>query len=136
MRSRLLAMMVLVLLFALLPSLSFAGRWDSYMSFAVYSGNTARLDLFVSPALARRLPEWLRRFVVPTVAGRPIVDILSWGFAELGVPPLGEPRSFRAVARYVARYAESPDDVELVIVPQAGPTTVYDGAALNPALRR
>lgn len=127
---------VLVLLFALLPVLSFAGRWDSYMSFAVYSGNTARLDLFVSPALARRLPEWLRRFVVPTVVGRPIVDIVAWGVSELGVPPLGEPRSFRAVARFVARYAESPEDIQLVIAPRAGRTETYDGAALNPSLQR
>lgn len=124
-----------VLLFVGLPVLSFVGLWDSSLSFCMYSGNTARLDLFVSPALAQRLPAWLRPFVVPTVAGRPVVDVMSWGLAEAGVPPLGEPRSFRALARYVAGFARSPDEIELVVVPRVGPTTVEDGAALA-GLRR
>ncbi len=73
--------------------------------------------------------------VVPTVAGRPIVDILSWGLTELGVPPLGEPRSFRTIARYVARFARSPDEIQIVIVPRFGAVIVEDGAAFGASMR-
>ncbi len=114
-----------------LPILSFFALWDGSMSFCLYSGNTARSALFVSPALARRLPPWLQRFVVPTDQGRPIVDVLPWALAEVGVPPLIEPRSFRALGRYIARYAQSPDEIELIIAPRDGATTVENGAALN-----
>ena len=75
----------------------------------------------------------------PTMAttedSRPVVDVLSWSLAEVGVPPLVEPRSFRALGRYVARYAQSAAEIELVIAPRVGHRIVYDGAALNPALR-
>jgi uncharacterized membrane protein YphA (DoxX/SURF4 family) len=127
---------VVVLLFVGLPVLSFFGLWYSSLSFCVYSGNTARLDLFVSPALARRLPGWLQPFVVPTEAGRPVVNVVTWALAEVGVPPLGEPRSFRVLARYVARFARSPDEIQLVIVPRIGKMTVEDGAALKASIRR
>lgn len=127
---------VIVLLFLGLPALSYVGLWDTSTSFGLYSGNGAKSDLFVSPALARRLPEWLRSFLVFTEDGRPVVDVLSWSLAEVGVPPLVEPRSFRAIGRYVARYAQSPDEIELVIAPRVGRQTVEDGAALNPVLTK
>ena len=126
---------VVVLLLIGLPAFSYVGLWDTSTSFGLYSGNGARSDLFVSPALARRLPDWLRSFLVFTEDGRPIVDVLYWSHAEVGVPPLVEPRSFRALGRYVARYAQSPAEIELVIAPRVGRRIVYDGAALNPALR-
>ena len=126
---------VIVLLFISLPAFSYVGLWDTSTSFGLYSGNGARSDLLISPALARRLPEWLRSFLVFTEDNRPVVDVLSWSLAEVGVPPLVEPRSFRALGRYVARYAQSPDEIELVIAPRVGHRIVYDGAALNPALR-
>jgi hypothetical protein len=50
---------------------------------------------------------------------------MSWGLAELGVPPLGEPRSFRAVARYVAQFAPSDHDVHLIVAPRFGPIEEY-----------
>src|SRR5688572_26068758 len=37
-----------VALFCLLPALSFRGWWDSYFSFALYSGNLATADIFVT----------------------------------------------------------------------------------------
>lgn len=125
-----------VLLIVGLPVFGLFGLWDSSMSFRLYSGNTTRCDLLVSASLARRLPAWLRKYVV-TPAGRPRqVDILSWALGEVGVPPLIEPRSFRALGRYVARFARSAGEIRLVIEPRGGETTYQDGAALNPAIRR
>ena len=125
-----------VLLIVGLPVLSFFGLWDSSMSFRLYSGNTARCDLLVSASLARRLPEWLRKYVVTSPGGRREIDILSWALGEVGVPPLAEPRSFRALGRYVARFARTSGEIRLVIDPRPGEMTSEDGAALNPAIRR
>ena len=116
---------VIVALFSILPAFSYVGLWDSAMSFCVYSGNTAKLTLFVSPELRDRLPPRIRRFLAITEQGRTTIDVLAWGIAELGVPPLAEPRSFRAVARYVAQYAPTDHDVHLLVAPRFGPIEEY-----------
>ena len=56
--------------------------------------------------------------------------------AAVGVPPLAEPRSFRSLGRYVARYARSPGEIRLVIDPRPGEDDSENGATLNPAIRR
>ena len=126
---------VMVALVVLLPLLSYSGRWDSYFSFALYSGNTATADLFITPALVERLPPELKPFAHPlhrdVVAANPalnglwIFDLQSWAQAELGVPPVPEPRSYVSAARGVARFAPGPADAQLLIQPRGGPTRVY-----------
>jgi hypothetical protein len=117
--------LVTVVLFAILPALSYVGLWDSALSFCVYSGNTAKLTLFVSPGLRDRLPTGIRRFVVSREQGDLEIHLMAWGLAELGAPPLSEPRGFRAVARYVARFAQTDHDVHLVVAPRLGPMEEY-----------
>ena len=131
----------IVALVTLLPLLSYSGRWDSYFSFALYSGNTATADLFITPALAERLPPELKPFAHPlhpdVVAANPelnglwIFDIQSWAQSELGVPPVPEPRSYVSAARYVARFAPGPNDAQLLIQPRGGPPQVYRAADLK-----
>lgn len=118
--------LTVVVLFCLLPVLSFFGAWDSSLSFRVYSGNTARADLEVSPDLRDNLPLSLRRFVVSTTANSLVFDPLAWSLAENGVPPLLEPRGFRAMARYLARFAPGPRDIRLVMAPRPGRLVVYE----------
>lgn len=121
-------------LVTLLPVLSYFGRWDSYFSFALYSGNTATADLFMVPSMVQRLPEPLRRFahplhedvlkVNPGLRGLSVFDMQSWSQAELGVPPIPEPRAYRVIGRFLASYAEQPTDMQLVIQPRGGAVQV------------
>ena len=119
---------------SLLPALSYFGYWDSYFSFALYSGNTATADFIITARLAARLPEPLRPFAHPfhddvvqanpALKGSAVFDAQSWAQRETGAPPIPEPRSFRAVGHYLAQFAEGPLDLQLVLQPRRGSTLV------------
>jgi len=132
---------LVALLVATLPVLGYFGWWDSYFSFAVYSGNTATADMIVVPSLVERLPEPIRQFAHPlhpdVIAANPglrglyVFDVQSWAQNELGVPPIPEPRNYRAISRYVAKFAEQPSDIQLIITPRRGPVAVYKASDLR-----
>ena len=104
-----------LVLFGLLPALSFAGRWDAYLSGALYSGNVQAAALSVSDAVAARLPDPARRHVTTNRMGARVLDVWEWSMGELAVPSYPEDRVFRAVARDVCRLAAHPADVVLVV---------------------
>jgi hypothetical protein len=120
--------LAVVLLVWLLPALGFLGWCDTFVSFSLYTGDIARATILVSPAVRDRLPPPIQAHVKPLPLGQdsrgtsgPLhLDFRSWAQDELGVPPMTEPRSYRAIARYTARFAERPEDVRLVLVPRVG----------------
>lgn len=130
--------MVGVGLVVVLPGLSFVGLWDSYLSFSLYSGNLSKGDMFVSTALAERLPPPVQKMLNPMGAGYDVerqgpwvVNYQGWSVVELGVPPVPEPRVYRALARYVASFAPAPNDFHLVVVTRGGVTNFYNGGNLR-----
>ena len=100
------AFQVLVLiLFGVLPSLSFFGLWDSYLSSALYSGNTYQTAVYLGPAVLARLPAAIHPHVWQK--SEPFfLDMNRWAYAELRVPVYPEPRVFRQVAKRICKYAE------------------------------
>ena len=127
--------LVLTALVTLLPTLSYFGWWDSYFSFALYSGNTAKADLIIVPSLVPRLPEELRGYAHPLhedviaanlgLKGLWVFDMQTWAIKSLDVPPIPEPRNFRSMAKVVARFAEQPADVQLIVFPRGGPAQIF-----------
>jgi hypothetical protein len=112
-----------LLLFGVLPALSFSGRWDAYLSGALYSGNIKAAALSVTDAVAARLPDPARRHVVRNRMGANVLDVWEWSMDELAVPAYPEDRVFRAVARDVCRLAADPADVVLVVFGRPGALT-------------
>jgi hypothetical protein len=100
------AFQVLVLvLFGVLPSLSFFGLWDSYLSSALYSGNTYQTAVYFGPRVLARLPAEIRPHVWQQ--SEPFfLDMNRWAYAELRVPVYPEPRIYRQVAKRICKYAE------------------------------
>ncbi|HEY2950945.1 MAG TPA: hypothetical protein VGK40_00095 [Verrucomicrobiae bacterium] len=133
--------MVVTALVCLLPALSYLNWWDSYFSFALYSGNTAQADLLLSAPMAQRMPERLQPFVHPVhpdvIAANPglrglfVFDAQTWAQTELGVPPLPEPRGFKSVGRSVARFAQDTNDMQLLIGPRRGALQVLRATDLR-----
>jgi hypothetical protein len=109
-----------LVLFGLLPALSFAGRWDAYLSGALYSGNVKAAALSLSDAVVARLPDPARRHVTTNRMGARVLDVWEWSMGELAVPSYPEDRVFRAVARDVCRLAGDPADVALVVFGRPG----------------
>ena len=107
-------------LFVALPALSFAARWDSYLSGELYSGNLKVGALSITDRVAARLPDAARRHVVSDRVGANMLDLYEWSMEELSVPSYPENRVFRAVARHVCRLADRPGDVVLVVFGRPG----------------
>lgn len=121
-----------VLLVITLPGLSFFGWWDSYLSFALYSGNLASAEMYVTPALADRLPPHIQKMLVPVRGpfdpereGPWKLNHQGWCALQTGVPPLPEPRGYLALARHIARFAPAPNDFHMVLVARNGTTNYY-----------
>jgi hypothetical protein len=107
-------------LFVALPALSFAGRWDSYLSGELYSGNLKVGALSITDRVAARLSDAARRHVMSDRVGANALDLYEWSMGELSVPSYPEDRVFRAVARHVCRFADRPGDVVLVVFGRPG----------------
>jgi hypothetical protein len=112
-----------LLLFGVLPALSFSGHWDAYLSGALYSGNLKAGALALTDTVVARLPGPAHQHVTRNQAGASVLDVWEWSMGELAVPSYPEHRVFRAVARDVCRLAERPGDVVLVVFGRPGALT-------------
>jgi len=130
-RSRL-ALLVL-LPFALLPTLSYRGLWPSQFSFALYSESNASGNVFMTQATVDRLPATLRSFVVPFPNHEPqhqgpfLFNSAAWAYEEMHVPPAAEPRAFVSVFNTLRRYAPEPQDLRMIVGERGGRVRFYQG---------
>jgi len=93
-----------LLFFGLLPVLSFFDLWDSYLSAALYSGNTDQAVIYVSAPAVDQLPPNVRPHIWQS--SQPFfLDVNRWAYGDLNVPLYPEPRIYRRVAAEVCREA-------------------------------
>ena len=102
-------------LFALAPVLSFFGRWDHYLSAAMYTSNTNHGTIFISDKLFDRLPDGIGEYARVETPELDSIDIAEWSANELNVPPYPEVRIYKSVARKICQYAENPTEARLSI---------------------
>ena len=102
-------------LFALAPVLSFFGRWDHYLSAAMYTSNTNHGTIFISDKLFDRLPDGIGEYARVETPELDSIDIAEWSANELNVPPYPEVRIYKSVARKICQYAENPTEVRLSV---------------------
>lgn len=106
---------IILVLFVVMPALSFCNLWDSYLSSALYSGNTNSAQLYISDSVRQKLPTEIQQYVLQTEANRSVLDFTSWSFDELNVPPYPETRVYKDIARSICRHANNAKDVTLVV---------------------
>ena len=99
----------------LLPVLSFAGWWDSYLSGALYSGNTAVGVVRINDALYEKLPPKAQKSVFQTKSGEKILPFVEWAIAEFNVPAYPAQRVFKQSAGEVCRLTNDKNGIELII---------------------
>ncbi len=92
---RLLITPVILVLFGVMPLFSFYGCWDSYLSAALYSGNTIDGHIYVSEDIAMTLPPEVRD---KHLQGN-YLYVSTWAIDELNVPDYPARRVFRGIAR-------------------------------------
>jgi hypothetical protein len=113
---------LILLLFGVLPALSFVDLWDSYLSAALYSGNTDQAVIYVTPSVIDRLPAAIHPHIWQR--SQPFfLDINRWSYGELNVPLYPEPRIYRRVTEQICSYSEGSSDVRLRIKEKPNPFT-------------
>ncbi|HEY0170462.1 MAG TPA: MauE/DoxX family redox-associated membrane protein [Pyrinomonadaceae bacterium] len=129
-----------VVLFGLMPALSFFGLWGHFLSGSVYSGETARARVRVSPEVARGLPPKVRPKLRADGAAA-WLDLNHWSYVELKVPAYPSERTYRRAAARLCESAVRPADVLLVMTEAPRlfggepPVTALDCDALAPPSR-
>jgi hypothetical protein len=125
---------ILVVLYSLLPILSYSGRWDSYFSFSLYSENLAVANLFCTEQFREALPPRLKAYVQPfpppydpARQGPLTFSFTAWAYEEMHVPAISEPRNFFNVYRVLRSYAKEPADLRMIIGPRSGPVIFVEG---------
>ncbi len=102
-------------LFGIMPAFSLFDLWDSYLSSALYSGNTAESVVYVSDSVIARLPTEIQVLIRGHSEARNVLSISRWSFKELNVPPYPEHRIFKNVARTICTHAGNTAEVILSI---------------------
>jgi hypothetical protein len=114
--------LLILIFFGALPALSFAGRWDSYLSSALYSGNTRQAVIYMRRPVIERLPGAIHEYIWQSTEPF-FLDINRWSFGELNVSVYPENRVYRKVAQWVCRQADNDSVIQLRILGKPDPFT-------------
>ena len=109
------AHVAVVILFAVLPGLSFFNLWDSYLSAALYSGNLTEAQLYLSDAGKASLPPGIASRLVHTSANTNVLNLQRWAIEDLNVTPYPETRVYKAIAGSVCRDMRDPAQLVLIV---------------------
>jgi hypothetical protein len=105
-----------LILFGIMPLLSFFNLWDSYLSASLYSGNVEAAAIEVSESTRQRLPPLVQAYVQQSpTANKLRINPTRWSLIELNVPSYPERRIFMNVTKKICEYSEVPSDVTLTI---------------------
>jgi predicted DCC family thiol-disulfide oxidoreductase YuxK/uncharacterized membrane protein YphA (DoxX/SURF4 family) len=104
-----------LVLFAILPFLSFFNLWDSYLSSALYSGNLTEATIYASDKGRDSLPASIKAYFVHTSPNTNVLNIQRWAFEDLNVLPYPETRVYKEIAKEVCERSQSPTDLALLV---------------------
>ena len=106
---------IVLALFGVMPILSFANLWDSYLSAALYSGNLTDAFIYTTDAGQKTLPETIKGYTVKTGPDDNELDVQQWATRELNVPAYPEARVHKRVAKSVCEQMADPAQLTLMI---------------------
>lgn len=107
--------LAVLVLFGIAPLFSFFNLWDNYLSSALYAGNRNAATLYLSDAVADKLPDAIQAYVTENGPNINELDLADWSWGELNVPPYPELRVYENVARTICGYATTPSQVKMVV---------------------
>jgi len=91
----------IVILFWILPSLNFIGKWDNYLSFSLYSGKTSNFYILIKDTEIEKIDTSIYKYYyrnIDGLSGGKIIDIGDWSFRELNVPCYPETRILKKLS--------------------------------------
>ncbi len=83
------------------PLLNFAGYWDNYLSFSLYSYKTGSYFVAVADNAIPKIDQRYKKYFVQQggINGGQLIDVNEWSIKELNVPMYPEHRVFRTIAQ-------------------------------------
>ncbi|MCD6065725.1 MAG: hypothetical protein K0S33_551 [Bacteroidetes bacterium] len=109
-----------VLLTVFLPGLNLINRWDSYLSANLYSGNSARVEIYLTENAKNKLPYYIQLYTKNDGGGLYTLQLKKWAMAEMGVPGYPEPRVFNIVYKHIQAITCCDDEVTLFVDEKKG----------------
>lgn len=107
---------LVMILFWVLPAFNLVGKWETYLSFSLYSGNNHNARILLSDEAYNRLPFYVRHYVHHQ-GGQYILYPKDWCLSELKTPLYPEKRIFKNVFEFVKTISNSTgEDVKLVYI--------------------
>jgi predicted DCC family thiol-disulfide oxidoreductase YuxK/uncharacterized membrane protein YphA (DoxX/SURF4 family) len=104
-----------LIVFAIMPFLSFFNLWDSYLSSALYSGNLTEATIYVGDEGRESLPASINAYLVHTSPNTNILNIQRWAIENLDVLPYPETRVYKQIAKSVCAHSQDPADFVLLV---------------------
>jgi hypothetical protein len=104
-----------VILFAILPALSFFNLWDSYLSSALYSGNLTEAEIYLTDKGKASLPVAIGSRAVRTSPDTNVLNLQRWAIEDLNVTPYPETRVYKAIATSVCGTLRDPSQLVLIV---------------------
>jgi hypothetical protein len=104
-----------LVLFAILPFLSFFNLWDSYLSSALYSGNLTEATIYASDKGRDSLPASIGAHLVHTSPNTNVLNIQRWAIDDLNVLPYPETRVYKKIAKAVCEHSQDQADFILLV---------------------
>jgi hypothetical protein len=118
-----------IILFAILPALSFFNLWDSYLSAALYSGNLTEAQIYLSDSGRASLPAAFVSRLAHTSPNTNVLNLQRWAIEDLNVTPYPETRVYKVIAKSVCGGLHDPAQLVLIVREQrmffARPETGY-----------
>ena len=107
---------LVIALFWILPAFNLVGKWETYLSFSLYSGNNNNAKILMCDDAYNRLPFYVRHYV-HYQGGQYLLYPKEWCLYELKTPLYPEKRVFENVYNYVQVISHSTEqDVKLVYI--------------------
>lgn len=107
---------IILLFFIILPFLSFFNVWDSYLSSALYSGNTTEGIISISETSKNLLPKKIQTYLFPTLNQKVYsLDPTEWSIDELNVPPYPEERIYKNLLKTICVWTNNSSSTYLHI---------------------
>lgn len=104
-----------LVIYSIIPVLSFFGLYDRMQSFNAYSGKAYYAKIYVTEQLAERLPDGIKRYVFRPPVSKPFIETTYWSMDALKVSPYSEKRIYKSLHNYICRFAEGDCPAELEI---------------------
>ena len=104
-----------LVLFAMIPALSFFNLWDSYLAAALYSGNLTEAQIYLSDAGRVSLPAAIASHLAHTSPDTNVLNLQRWAIEDLNVTPYPETRVYKAIAKSVCRELRDPAQLVLIV---------------------